>query len=384
MKAIAFTKYEKIKDMAIDIAQELIRFDNQNPPGSDQKIAAYIHKKLESFGMQVTTHQVDEHVYCVRAVYGNPDHIGLIFSGHLDVVPVTQDWARDPFDPVIIDGRMYGRGSCDMKSGLAAMMAAASYITQHISCEKRGLALVFNGDEEISNKGMKAISPMGWLRGDAAIIGEPTECEIHLGNRGASIHHVVTKGKACHASRPWLGDNAIYKMAEAVLRLRDYADKLSKTVVDKYLGPATLSVGVIRGGQHANIVPDECTAAVERRLLWKEDAAEVSRQIQQAVGDLATVSLKWHCPASLLNVDHPFVSALSNSVRDALGKEPVINVFPASTEGAFFSVYNNVPTLICGPGNVQQAHTANEWIEVEQIRKAVHIYIELALRWLKE
>ncbi len=374
--------YADLEQMAIDIAQKLIKFENPNPPGNDKEITVYISELLEGFGFDVEIHRVNDRVYALRACLGNKDHIGLIFSGHLDVVPVSRDWTHAPFNPVIHEGKMYGRGAADMKSGLAAMIAAASHIAQNYNLKERGLALVFNGDEEISNLGMIDINKLGWLKGDAAVIGEPTQCQIHLGNRGASIHHIITRGVACHASNPCNGANAIYKMAEAILKLKDYADYIRKNITDPYLGSATLSVGVIHGGQEANIVPDYCMAAVERRLLWKEDAAEVSRQIQEAIGGLGEVSLYFSCPASLIYADHPLIKTLSQSIQTAAGEEPVVGVFPASTEGAFLSLYNNIPTVIFGPGSIKQAHTADEWIDMEDIRKATRIYIELAKKWL--
>jgi len=363
-------------EMALKNAAELVKRNSVNPPGDEYEAALYCAEELKKLGFDVVLDEFEPRRCNVIATYGDKDDIGILFNGHLDVVPVTGEWKYPPFDAVVADGNLYGRGSADMKGGCAAMMAAAACIAdKHI--QERGIMIIFNSDEESVNKGMRRIVETRELKADAAVIGEPTEMNVCLGNKGYASYYITVKGLACHASAPEKGDNAIYKMGHVLKRLESFAGEV-RGIIHPQLGPASFSTGTIKGGSLVNTVPDHCMLEVERRILPGETKDEVINGIKRAAGDFAEVSERSWMDAGWLDPGHPFVSDLAGTVELATNRKPLIERFPAGTESSFFSVKFGIPTLIMGPGSLQRAHKIDEYIPVQQIYEAVKAYTAIA------
>ena len=364
------------KKRAIRYAEELIRCDSSNPPGDEYAAAAFAAGELEQNGFEVRLDEFEPKRCNVTATLGGCQETGLIFLGHLDVVPANGDWVHEKFVPQTEGDRLYGRGACDMKGGIAAMLAAAAALAHSGAGLQKGLTILLDSDEEHSNKGINRILAQGPLKAQAAIVGEPSGLGLLLGNKGYSSFYIRTKGVSCHASQPEKGENAIYKMAGAVRLLEEYAQKLAGKT-NPYLGSASLSVGTIRGGTRVNIVPDECVCEVERRILPGETCEMVQKELEQLLKGIGEVLPRGtFTPTSLLEEEHPFTAETARIMKNVLKKEPEIGVFSGGTEAAYISQYG-IPTLIVGPGSLKQAHRVDEYVSITQVEQCADIYFQL-------
>ena len=366
--------FEECQENAVSWCVDLIRINSENPPGSEKECAEYCCRILESLGMETVLDEFEPGRANVIAYIGNRDKIGIVFNGHLDVVPAEGDWTDPPFGGSIHDGCIWGRGSADMKSGCAAVMAAAKYcICSGMDFSQKGMVLTFVADEENVNKGSIRLSKAIPLSGDACIVAEPTGLEVNYGNRGFTSYYVRTRGKACHACDPGKGENAIYKMAGVIQKLKDFAEEL-ECRKNPQLGTMTMSVGMIRGGTSLNMVPDFCEIEVEARVFPGTDAVTISRELEKLLGDEAEVVIRSNLLASLVPEDSDLVKNAAACVEKAVGQKAVIGKFPACSEASFFSVGYRIPTILLGPGNIQTAHKPDEFVPLSDIRKAVEIY----------
>ena len=360
---------------------ELIKRKSENPPGDEYDASLYCKSVLEAVGFSVEWEEFESKRCNLIATIGNKDNIGLILNGHLDVVPATGEWKYPPYDGVIVDNRLYGRGSADMKGGVAAMLAAAEGLADNFVFSDTGFMLLFTADEERINKGIRHILSAKKLKARATVIGEPTELNICLGNKGYASYYIKTRGLACHASTPENGINAIYKMGRVLGKLEKFAVEV-KNIKDDHLGPVSFNVGTIKGGTQTNIVPDECVIEVERRVLPGETNEAVLKSIQAAVGDLAEVHNRSWIDAGWLNKEHGLVLSAAKAISHVTGNAPDIDKFQASTESCFFSIDCKIPTIIVGPGSLGMAHKIDEYVPLNELYSAVRVYSILSLLYL--
>ncbi len=346
--------------------QTLIRSRSYNPPGDETAAAAFAAEKLKNAGFAVELEEFMPKRCNVIATYGDPEHIGLILNGHLDVVPAFGEWKIPPDQGVRKDGILHGRGSCDMLGGVAAILRAAELIGRSGVEAKQGVAVILVSDEEDMNRGIRHILATRKLKAGGAIIAEPTSCEIHLGNRGFSSYYIETTGVGCHASKPWEGVNAIYKMGDVIKKVEAYAESLAE-VTNPYLGQATACIGTIKGGVRLNTVPDHCVIEVERRLLPGETQEQIHGELQAAVGAEGQVKDRSFFPASLIDSDHELVKKCREGLEELLSDKPVTSVFTACTEASMFSVQCGIPALLLGPGSIKQAHRVDEFCPENEI-----------------
>lgn len=360
---------------AVELTRQLIRCKPCNPPGDERAPAQLAADALrQAGGFAVEVQEFAPGRCNLLATFGDPDDIALILNGHLDVVPIFGDWTHE--HGALLDGVVHGRGSADMLGGCAAILTAAGCIARSGLRPRRGFQVILVGDEEDKNRGILHILSQKKLRAEAAVIAEPTGMEIHLGNRGFSSFYLTTHGKACHASRPENGVNAIYKMAHAIAGIEAYAESLS-AVTDPYLGRATACVGTVQGGIRLNTVPDRCVAEVERRLLPGETLDSVRAQIASAAGPGCEVTDRTFFPASLIDRNHALIRDSESLLGYVLGRTPEIAGFPACTEASMFSVRCGIPTAIIGPGAVTQAHTVNESCPAHEISDCTRFFAAL-------
>jgi acetylornithine deacetylase len=303
----------------------------------------------------------------------------LIFEAHTDTVGIG-GMTIPPFDPVVSDGRMYGRGSCDTKAGLAAMAYAA------VSLKRDGLLppcevwVVAAVDEEHAFGGVRRLLP--GLQAAAAVVSEPTQMRVATASKGVLRWEIQCHGKAAHSSKPHLGVNAIANMARAILALEEDSEKL-RTVVHPLLGAATLSVGLIQGGQGINVVPELCTIHLDRRLLPAQEIPAVLDYYRGLLSSIPGISflppmledgaMETSCDSEIVQ------TALRTSRTLGLSHEPV--GVPFGTDASKFS-RAGIPSIICGPGNIDQAHAADEFIECIQVEQAAEFYRNLMLAFV--
>jgi succinyl-diaminopimelate desuccinylase len=324
----------------------------------------------------------------VIARFDNPGSpVTVLFDAHQDTVPVD-GMTIAPFEPVERDGRIYGRGACDDKGGLAAMLCAFARLVETRPPRAANVVMSCTCDEESGARGMHDLIKL-WSdparKGslverppDLAFVIEPTELDVVVAHKGATRWKIRTRGRACHSSDPSQGVNAIYRMARVIECLEQFAAELPSRIPPHALcGSASLSVGRIEGGLSVNTVPDECTIEIDRRVLPREDTTGVMDQ----VGDFLRKRLDFEiemlppwirAPGLPDDVNLPWADRLLQSVRAVTGRGEKIGV-PFGTH-ASRTAAAGVPSIVFGPGSIAQAHTKDEWIETRQLEQAIEIY----------
>jgi acetylornithine deacetylase len=313
----------------------------------------------------------------------NPEK-SIIFESHTDTVSVTQ-MTIEPFVADVREGRMYGRGSCDTKASAAAMAWALKDL--HESGDKPEVTLhwVAAVDEEYGMTG--AIALADWIKGRQAVgeevlgivIGEPTELEPVIAHKGALHFPIVVTGEPAHGSNPHLGKNAVVQMSRIIQFLVDEYSPGLEGIEHPLTGGATINVGRIEGGTQANIVPAECTLLIDRRTAPGESNEEVLAELKERIcavpnpeGCVVDVAPLYNsCEPVCTEPEEEFVSALCSAL-EAAGCPNEPEGVGYATDGSRLTGCG-VPIVIFGPGDIAQAHTKDEWVEIAQVEKAVEI-----------
>lgn len=367
------------------IARELVRIPSVNPdydpqsPG-ERNVAAWIAEWAKANGIDCEEQPVVEgRSNLILRLRNGADHPHVHFNGHMDTVAVD-GMTIDPFGGEIRDGKLWGRGSADMKGPLACMLSAALKLSADPASWRGMLSVGCMVDEETRFRGVLHLVANNELP-DFSIVGEPTGLRVVRGCKGCLRFGVVTRGRSAHSSRPAEGRSAISAMARVIPAIEAYfRDALARTN-DGNFGPSTGSIGVIHGGSGVNIVPETCRVEIDIRLLpgqdWKAAFAGVAASAAEAVADLDGISCEVEKPflidaAFELSPDHELVVEALKAVR----KEASEVVF-FSCDGSKIAAKGG-PCIVLGPGNIAQAHTADEFVEMSELESAVEIYTDLA------
>jgi acetylornithine deacetylase len=372
---------------AVALTRELVRVDSRNPslvPGGpgENAVARTLADVLTSWGLHVEMHDVAPGRPNVIARAGTPGGRALMFNGHLDVVGI-EGMIHAPWDATERDGSIYGRGSSDMKAGVAAMCAAAARVSATIGGEVIVTAVI---DEEYESIGTRALVDAG-VRADAAIVTEPTRLAIMPAHLGFVWIDVTTHGRAAHGSRWDLGVDAI-RHAGLVLAEIDRIDaELLPTRGHSLLGRPSLHASLIEGGTGMSTYPDRCTLRLERRTIPGESAAQVCSEIEEACKRAARgkpnfradVTATFSQTASDVSVDAPVVAALSSALR-ACNEDVRIQGMSAWTDAALLNAAG-IPAICFGPGDITLAHAAEEYVSIAEIERATAVLARLAQQW---
>ena len=369
---------------ALKLAEELIGYDtvsrNSNLAMVDRlaELTASLGFKVERFTSP------DGNKSNLFATLGTPDEGGLMLAGHMDVVPVEgQAWQTDPFRLTNTNGRLYGRGSADMKLFIVQTLLAAEAV-QHKKL-KRPLHLAFTYDEEVGCGGanllMAQMGAANHVMPACAVIGEPTNFQVFRMHKGFHSVQVRVKGVEGHSSKPHKGANAIQQIALVLNKVAEVAEerKLHRSMAEYFEVPhTTLNVGMIQGGTALNIIPNHCEVGMEYRTMPGEDPDYVYRQIQGYVSEVLLPDFKkQHADVDIeveLTVQgQPMMTDAGSDIERVvleLTANQSSTAAPYYTEGG---IYNDagIPTVICGPGDIDQAHRPNEFITLEQFEKGL-------------
>lgn len=314
----------------------------------------------------------------------------LLFEAHQDTVPVD-GMTIEPFTPTIRDGRIYGRGACDIKGGMAAMLAAFARIVEERPEGRPTLVMACTVNEEHGYSGAQQLPELWSGPGaflprppDAAIVAEPTGLDVVIAHKGAVRWRCHTLGRAAHSSQPQLGDNALFKMARVLRALESCQQDLMPEQGEHHLcGKATLSVGTIRGGLSVNTVPDRCTIEIDRRLLPGENSRDAYQQVIDFVARAPEVDFPVEHDSPFLdgapladNHNRSLGERLSAVVRAQGGPGRLVGV-PFGTDASKLAAAG-VPSVVFGPGSIDQAHTADEWLDLDQLHQASEILYRFA------
>jgi succinyl-diaminopimelate desuccinylase len=385
------------RDELIDLARAVLRVPTVNPPGDEAPLAELLagHLRDARIDCDLLDHGDGRASLAARLRGDGPadgrcgSAPGLILTGHLDVVgPGERSWRHDPFGGEVADGRLYGRGAADMKGAIAAMIAAALAIRRAGVPLAGDLVLAFTAGEEVDSLGAQALVDAGLLSGaDAVVIGEPTDLEVYVAEKGNLALEIEARGRAAHSSMPELGANAIYAMADVVARL----EQLSfLTQSHPLLGLPTLSVGTIRGGVKTNVVPDRCAVEVDVRTLPAQPHTSVLAQVEMLLAEVAgrrpgvelRISRSFGREAVATPPDAPIVREVLAAVADVTGRHPTPGGVPYATDGAVLVPALGIPMAVCGPGPRAIAHQTDEYVELDALFAAARIYALVALRHL--
>jgi acetylornithine deacetylase/succinyl-diaminopimelate desuccinylase family protein len=362
------TKTEKLLRELIALPSVNPAFLPPNDPrAGEQRIADFLASVAAQSGLDIEFQKVlpERSNLIARLTPREGARRRIVLAPHMDTVGADDS----SFVPVRKSGRVYGRGACDTKGSIAAMLTALSEVAASGS-RPRETELVFAGliDEENAQSGSRALAGSG-LRADLAIVGEPTELQVVTAHKGSLWLRLETRGEAAHGSRPELGKNAVHEMARVVDALEtDYARELKKRR-HPLLGPGTVNVGSIVGGTQPNIVPASCVISIDRRTLPGETEASVRQEIGAFLkqrGLKATFASEKLGPCLALETDSriPLVQQFLTSVGQ---RRPVGAHF--FCDAAVFAEAG-IPSVVFGPGNIAQAHTADEWISLRSLESA--------------
>lgn len=302
----------------------------------------------------------------------------VLIASHLDTVPV-EGMEIEPFDPKIDGDRLYGRGSCDTKAGMAAAIVALERLLAEGRL-KRNVILVGEADEECGSVGVvDVLEHLGTRRPDWTLATEPTEMELVTHHKGVGRASLRADGVACHSSDPTLGHSAIVDISRAVIALDELGMRLLERV-DPLLGPATLSVGLVGGGQAANIVPPDAWLHLDRRLLPGETLESFREELMAVLRD-AGLERVHITDASVEKpaLATPADSAAVRSCRAALatiGLPETTGIAAFGTDAGVFAEHD-LPGVVFGPGSITRAHTAREFVEISQVERATDFYLAL-------
>ncbi len=301
----------------------------------------------------------------------------VLVASHLDTVPVD-GMEIEPFDPAVREGRVYGRGSCDTKGGLAALLAALEGVLERGRL-RRNVIVVGEADEEFGSVGVEdVLRHLGVQRPDWVIATEPTDLRVVNCHKGVAVAKLHASGRACHSSEPGAGRNAIVAMALAALALDAYAAEELAARVDPKLGVGTLSIGLAGGGHAPNIVPDRAWLVADRRLLPGESPASACAEIEAAlarrgVEDVVVESCRGYKPA--LGADAN--AAATEACRAALGSDaPEATGVAFGTDAGVFAEAG-IPGVVIGPGSIREAHTARESVPVAEVEAMAAFFARL-------
>lgn len=362
---------------SVELAQALVRFDSLNPPGREKDCAGYIADLLRDAGLAVTAYEfAPGRPSIVARLSGTEALKPLVFTGHIDVVPLGEKpWSAPPFAAEIREGKLIGRGASDMKAGVAAFVVAAVEATKKGRL-KRGITLVITAGEETGCQGAFHLAREGAL-GDAEllIVAEPTSDLPIIAHKGSVRLRITATGKTAHSSMPELGENAVYKVASWVGLIE--ALKFPENE-HPLLGRTTASVTTIFGGQNINSVPDSAGVTVDFRTVPGHDHQVLIADIQERLGAEASIQLVTDFKGFATAPDEPAIEPLMDILAARLGAPPVPAGAPYFTDAsALVPGFNNVPTVVIGPGEAAQCHQTDEFCYVERIDEAFDIYTQL-------
>ncbi len=372
----------------VELLRELIRRPSQNPPGREKAVAEYIYSSFKEWGFNPEyVYRPDPDRPSVAVVYeGSEGHPRLVLNGHTDVVPEgdVSLWSVPPYEGVVREGRVYGRGACDMKGGLAAMMIAAKAIKESDVKLRGSLVLHFAMGEETGEPGTKCLLEEGYT-GDWGIVLEPTDLKVMTAEKGLAWYHFTIQGKPTHASVPDQGVNAVEKALKLMEALKRY-DREIRSRRHPLCGTALCSITMIRGGVKENIIPESCWLAVDRRIVPGEDPEEVDREIGEIVERLRDEDSEFRCEwrrvrlyeAAEIPPDHEIAEVVRRNTAKVTG----VYHKPAGTRGSTdqrnFINDAGIPAITWGPG-WGKAHEVDEYVEIRQLVDCAKILVHTIL-----
>lgn len=348
------------------------------PIPAEQDMAIFFGDKLRELGLSVESQEVENGRSNVWGrLKGSGKGPTILLAGHLDTVGV--EGYDQPFSAYISEGRIYGRGSCDMKAGLAVYLEVLRQLKLSHETLLGDIIVAGIVDEEHAMLGSAHFGKNGPAV-DYAIVAEPSSLAISPAHKGQVCLSISTTGLSVHSSMPELGINAIYHMNAVITALQAYATELSLRKADPLCGHPSFSIGVVRGGQNPSSVPDQCEITIDRRTIPGEtcdtviqELTDILETVGQDIPDFNYALSEPTLNVPPLNTDRasPVFVSMYKAAEQVLGTAPEVVPFPGSTDAPNFAV----PAVICGSGALAQCHSLNEYVPVCEMVSAVQIYL---------
>ncbi len=370
---------EETKQETVDLLQRLIQIESGNPPGNEDRIAAFIKAYLSQKGINVTQLPLEEGRSSLVARIPGKQPGSIVLCGHMDTVNAHEEkWTVPPFAGQIEEDRIWGRGSADMKSGVAVILELAKLITQNKFTPRKDLALVFTADEEQAYRGARSVVQSGLIDdAELLIITEPTAGQALPGQKGELWAEVTFSGKAAHGSVPELGINSILPASWFCLQLAKAARRF-KTIPSR--GQTTLNIGQINGGWQVNVVPDKTRVTLDFRVVSEPEKEQVLDLVQKLgtqavsqVGAQFSMKIMSDNPPIISNPDHPHVRDFLNAVNRPAGSSAGLTLASYYTDAGTIVPALNIPVVIYGPGNISQAHQPDEYLTLDSLYEALDV-----------
>ncbi|PAV28352.1 hypothetical protein CIL05_17105 [Virgibacillus profundi] len=376
----------------IEFLQESIRCNTINPPGNEILLAEQIHKKFKTYGIDSKIYLQDKNrANIVATIKGKNPGKRLVFSAHLDTVDVGEvNWNFDPLSGDIKNGRIYGRGSTDMKSGLVGLMYAMILCKLNESIQYGEITFIATFGEETGSLGAKYLLENGHIESfDAMIVGEPTSNKLIIAHKGVLWLGIESTGKTGHSSMPSEGINAIEGLIYFLNQIKE--SNITKAT-DDLLTDATMVLTNIEGGKSINVIPDYCSATLDLRTLSSQDNQVLIDKIKSLALEISYKyknfpELKIKSINNMSSVKTSPNSEIVQITKQILEKEfkdgtpQGINYF---TDGSIFSQADDGDIIILGPGIPEMAHQPNEYVEIDMFIESIYLYMQIASKYLKQ
>ncbi len=366
-----------------ELASKLVGFDTINPPGAERACIEYIAARFKEpvFETAVYDFGPGRANLVVRLPATKASRKPLVFSGHVDTVPLGHaEWSVPPLAGLVKEGRLFGRGSSDMKSGIAAFIAATLQFAE-LPDRNADVVLVISAGEETGSEGAAWLAARPELLGDcgALIIAEPTGNRPMVGHKGALWMYLSFDGVTAHGSMPQHGVNAVAKACKAVLNLSAFDFNVAPHPV---MGQPTLNVGTISGGLNVNSVPDHAVVGLDVRTVEGQRNGDVLEQVAAQLPD-ARVEPFVDLEPVYTPPDHPWLRHVFQTVEQVTGQSPTVETASYFTDASILKpVFNAPPTVILGPGPIEMAHQTDEYCDISNIDRCVDIYVLLGCDYL--
>jgi acetylornithine deacetylase len=375
------------EDEVVLLLKDLVSISSVNPSIEGEhgeiELSHFIAEFLEKAGIKVQTQDVaDGRFNVIGTLKGTEDGRRLMFNGHTDTVGV-RNMSIDPFEPLVENDRLHGRGACDMKASIAAMMVALKSLAESKSTLKGDVVISTVVGEEFDNAGTKKLisDPRFSNIADGVIVGEPTALQLAITHKGYALAEFETQGKAAHGSMPEKGIDAIEKMARVVLKIEDLKKEYGLKS-HEMLGSPKIHTSIIQGGREWSVIPDQCILKIEARTIPKHGSREVMQDLQRIIQEFASKDHDFKATVKLVDAgepletspNEPLVKTLRAAFRETKNADPQIVGVPYYTEASLFSGKLGIPSCLIGAGDIQQAHAADEFVKISEVIEAAEIY----------
>lgn len=367
------------------LTRKLVGFQTINPPGNERACVEFLAEELSKLGFETACHDFGSdraNLVARLPATAGPARKPLVFSGHVDTVPLGHAlWSVPPFDGLVKDGRIYGRGTSDMKSGVAAFVAAARALAE-LPERRADIVHVISAAEETGSEGVAWLAERPELLGEcgALVVAEPTDNRPMIGHKGALWMEIAASGVTAHGSMPDKGVNAVVRAARLVSDLAGFDFGIAPHPV---MGAPTLNIGTIAGGMNVNSVPDHAVVGVDVRTVSGQANAAVRDQIAAAVGDDVAIELVVDMEPVFTDPDDPWIQQVFAVAERVAGRVPKAETATYFTDGSILkAAYGHPPTVIMGPGPMHMAHQTDEYCELSRIDACVAAFTEIAREYV--